>query len=208
MQLCFHKKPLHRWHVQDCMAWTVPLSEFVLDISEVSTSAGVGGGAVNRFFFPKKYDQSLGLISPSSWMGKSSCSERGPHLLSLYQFQVHCSVTGSNLHENVALAACPSPSGLPCPGIVLALQPWHSSGLENLSLLLGGDFTIAHEYYFTSQASPANVILCYSALPRFAVPKKCICLPIAPACELPVWIEINPQMRLCYKTSYFAAAEL
>lgn len=185
------------------MTWTVPLSESVLDIFGFLPQ---WGGALNQFFFPKKYDQSSELISPSSWMGKSSHSERGPHLLSLYQFQVHCTVTGSNLHENVALAACPTPSGLPCPGIISALQPGHSSGLENLSLLLSSNFTTAHEYHFTSQAPPADVILCYCALQRFAIPEKGICLPVATAWELTVWIEVNLQMRLCCNTSHFATA--
>ena len=88
------------------------------------------GGTVNQFFFPKKYDQSSELITPNSWMGEASCSERGPHLLSLYQFQVHCTLTDPNLHENVALAPCPSPSRLLLHGITLALQLGHCSGME------------------------------------------------------------------------------
>lgn len=177
------------------------------------------GGIVNQFFFPKKYDQSSELISPNGWMGEASCSERGPRLLSLYQFQVHCTLTAPNLRENVALAACPSPSGLRRPGIISALQPGHCSGLENPSLLLRSGSMAAHEYHSTSQDLSANDILHHHALQRSAVPKTCICLPMATArgwvsllarpagskrphtwviyCQTAVWWQVKLQMGLC-----------
>lgn len=107
--------------MQDSMAWIELLSEAVLGILTFFFTPA--GGTGNQVFFPKKYDQSSELISPNSWMGEASCSERGSHLLSLYQFQVHCTATGPNLHKNVALATCPSPSGLLYHGITSSLQP-------------------------------------------------------------------------------------
>lgn len=197
------------------MAWTVLFSEAVSDIFGVWPQQG---GTVNQFFFPKKCDQSSELISPNSWMSEASCSERGPHLLSLYQFQVHCTLTGPNLHENVALAACPSPSGLCRPGIISALQPGHCSGLENPSLLPRSGSTAAHEYCSTSQALSANDTLCDHALWRSTIPKTCSCLPVATAwgwvsllarpasskwphtwiiySQAPVWLRVRLQMGL------------
>lgn len=152
-------------------------------------------------------------------MGEASCSERGPHVLSLYQFQVHCTLTGPNLHENVALAACLSPSGLHRPGIISALQPRHCSGLENHSLLLRSGSMAAHEYCSTSQAPSVSDVLCHDALWRFTVPNMCICLSIATAWDwvpalarpassewphtwliyyqMPVWLRVKLQTGLC-----------
>lgn len=64
----------------------------------------------------------------------------------MYQFQVHYTLTGLNLHENVVLAACQSPSWPQSCGIISALQPGLCSGLENPSLLLSSGSTAAHEY--------------------------------------------------------------
>ena len=153
MQPCFHRKSL--WtYVQECVSWIILSSKTVSDIyirihiymyMYISQQEGLLISFSSLWNMIKVQSK---FLQTAEWVVvmKIVVMKEVHSLFSLYQFQVHCPLTGPNLHENVTLAACHNPSWTCHSGIIWASQPWLCSTMENPSLLLRSGSIAAQEH--------------------------------------------------------------